>query len=52
MEKSWGPNYLRFGLGFSSDMKGDTFFNLLASYRRTWINSLGAEWRNDLRCGS
>jgi NTE family protein len=51
VEKSWGPNYLRFGLGFSTDLKGDTFFNLLASYRRTWINSLGAEWRNDLQLG-
>ena len=51
VEKSWGPNYLRFGLGFSSDLKGDTFFNLLASYRRTWINSLGAEWRSDLQVG-
>ena len=26
VEKSWGPNYLRFGLGFSSDFKGDNFF--------------------------
>jgi NTE family protein len=51
VEKSWGPNYLRFGLGFSTDLKGDTFFNLLTSYRRTWINSLGAEWRNDLQLG-
>jgi len=51
IEKSWGPNYLRFGLGFSTDLKGYTFFNLLASYRRTWINSLGAEWRNDLQLG-
>ena len=51
VEKSWGPNYLRFGLGFSSDFKGDNFFNLLTSYRRTWINSLGAEWRNDLQVG-
>jgi NTE family protein len=51
VEKSWGPNYLRFGLGFSSDLKGDNFFNLLASYRQTWLNSLGAEWRNDLQLG-
>jgi NTE family protein len=51
IEKSWGPNYLRFGLGFSTDLKGDTFFNLLASYRRTWIDSLGGEWRNDLQLG-
>jgi NTE family protein len=51
IEKSWGPNYLRFGLGLSSDFSGDAFYNLLASYRKTWINSLGAEWRTDLQVG-
>jgi NTE family protein len=51
LEKSWGPNYLRFGLGLSSDFSGDAFFNLLASYRKTWINSLGAEWRTDFQVG-
>jgi len=51
VEKSWGPDYLRFGLGLSSDFTGDAFFNLLASYRRTWLNSLGAEWRTDLQVG-
>ena len=51
VEKSWGPNYLRFGFGFSTDFKGDAPFNILASYRRTWINALGAEWRNDLQLG-
>ena len=51
VEKSWGPNYLRLGLGLSSDFQGDAYFNLLASYRKTWLNSLGAEWRNDLQVG-
>jgi NTE family protein len=51
VEKSWGPDYLRFGLGLSSDFKGDAFFNLLASYRKTWLNKLGAEWRTDLQFG-
>ena len=51
VEKSWGPDYVRFGLGLSTDFKGDAFFNLLASYRRTWLNSLGAEWRTDLQVG-
>ena len=50
-EKSWGPNYLRFGLGLSSDLRGDSFFSLVGSYRRTWINPLGAEWRTDARIG-
>ncbi len=51
VEKSWGPNYLRFGLGLSNDFKGDAYYNLLASYRQTWLNSLGAEWRTDLQLG-
>lgn len=51
VEKSWGPDYLRFGLGLSSDFTGDAYFNLLASYRQTWLNSLGAEWRNDIQFG-
>jgi NTE family protein len=50
-EKSWGPDYLRFGLGLSSDLRGDSFFSLVATYRRTWLNALGAEWRTDARIG-
>jgi NTE family protein len=51
VEKAWGPNYLRLGLGLSSDFRGDAFFNLLASYRKTWLNSLGGEWRSDVQFG-
>jgi NTE family protein len=51
VEKSWGPNFLRLGLGLSSDLQGDAYFNILASYRQTWLNSLGAEWRNDVQIG-
>lgn len=51
VEKSWGPSYLRFGLGLGSDLQGDSFFNIAASYRRTWINRLGAEWRTDAQIG-
>jgi len=51
VEKSWGPDYLRFGLGLSTDFRGDSYFNVLTSYRRTWLNSLGGEWRNDLQFG-
>jgi len=50
-EKSWGPSYLRFGLGLSSDLRGDSFFSLVATHRQTWLNSLGAEWRTDARIG-
>ncbi len=51
IEKSYGPDYLRFGLGLSSDFRGEAYFNVLASYRRTWLNALGAEWRNDIQAG-
>ena len=51
VEKSWGPNYLRMGLGLSSDFQGDSFFNLLASYRMTWLNDLGGEFRTDAQVG-
>jgi NTE family protein len=51
LEKSWGPDYLRFGLTLSSDFGGDSYYNLIGSYRKTWINRLGAEWRTDLQVG-
>lgn len=50
-EKSWGPQYLRLGLGVSTDFAGDSFFSLRASHRWTWLNTLGAEWRNDIEIG-
>ena len=50
-EKSWGPDYLRFGLGLSSDFEGDAAFNLLVSHQQTWLNSLGADWKNEVQIG-
>ena len=44
-EKSWGPNYLKFGLALSSNFSGTSSFNLGASYRRPTLNRLGGEWR-------
>jgi NTE family protein len=50
-EKSWGPDFLRFGLALASDFAGDNQFNILAQYRRTWLNSLGAEWVSEVQVG-
>jgi NTE family protein len=50
VEKSWGPNYVKFGLGLAAD-SDQTRFNLGISLRATWLNSLGAEWRNDVQLG-
>ena len=50
-EKGWGPNFLRFGVNLSSDLQGDTFFNFLIGHKRTWLNSLGGQWVNELEVG-
>ena len=50
-EKSWGPDYLRFGLGLASDFQGDNQFNLLVQYRKTWLNRLGGEWLTEVQVG-
>jgi NTE family protein len=51
-EKEWGPDYLRFGLGFATDFQGDNIVNVLATYRRTWLNRYGGEWLTQLQVGS
>jgi len=50
-EKTWGPGYLRFGLGLESDFEGDTEFRLLVNYRRPNLNRLGAEWKTIVSLG-
>ena len=50
-EKSWGPNFMKFGLEGGYDLRGESRFEALAAYRRTWVDSLGAELRTDLQLG-
>jgi NTE family protein len=52
IEKSWGPNYLRFGLSFATDFTNSHPWNISAQYRRTWLNELGAEWKTMLQVGN
>lgn len=51
VEKSWGPNYLTAGIGLRTDLNGHNGFILSGLYRRTWVNSLGAEWKTLLQVG-
>jgi len=51
VEKSWGPNYFRGGLGLETDFQGDSSFTLLGRLRKTWVNSLGAEWTTEAQIG-
>jgi len=43
--RSWGPNYLQFGLELTSDADGAASYGLGFSYLRTGINSLNGEVR-------
>ena len=51
-ERSWGPGYLRFGLGLESNVGREATFNLGVRYTRTLLNRLAGEYRFDLRVGS
>ena len=50
--KSWGPNYLSFGLSYEDNFETQTDFNVAASLRMTELNALGAEWNTGLQLGT
>jgi len=50
-EKEIGPNYIRFGISLASSSQGDSYFNVLGSYRSTWLNRYGAEWKMEAQFG-
>jgi len=51
-EKSWGPNYLSFGINYEDNFDGDTRFNLAAGLRMAELNRLGAEWQTGVQLGT
>jgi NTE family protein len=50
VEKSWGPDYLRFGVNIEVGSR-ENDFSVRAAYHRKWINSLGAEWLSGAQVG-
>ena len=50
-EKKIGPNYLRLDLGAYASREGDVTFALYGRHVRTWVNSLGAQWFNEVQLG-
>ena len=50
-EKSWGPNYLRFGLNLEDDFDGGSSYNFGTRYTRAEVNRLGGETRIELQIG-
>ncbi|WP_228160488.1 patatin-like phospholipase family protein [Marinobacter bohaiensis] len=51
-EKSWGPNYLKFGLSYEDNFESDTRFNVGGTLQMTELNALGAEWNTGLQLGT
>lgn len=51
-ERSTGQDSLRFGMNLQSATPGDTGFTFLVAHQKTWINSAGGVWRNNLSVGS
>lgn len=50
-ERSWGPNYLRFGINLQDDFDGNSSYNIAARLTRTEINPLGGEFRAEIQLG-
>jgi NTE family protein len=50
--KSWGPNYVRFGLSLEDDFQGNSRYNAAARFIQTELNTLGAELVTDVQIGS
>jgi len=50
-EKTYGPNYLRLDLGAYASREGDVTFSLYGRHVRTWLNSLGGQWFNEVQLG-
>jgi NTE family protein len=50
--KSWGPNYVRFGLNLADDFQGNSHYNAAARFILTELDDLGAELVTDVQIGS
>ena len=50
-EKSWGPNYLQFGLQLSATDEGDSSWNMGFLFKRTALNRLNGEFRTGVQIG-
>ena len=49
--KSWGPAFLRLGVGVENDYEGGATANAAAQLRITQLNALDAEWVTDVQIG-
>ncbi|XHS78748.1 patatin-like phospholipase family protein [Burkholderiaceae bacterium UC74_6] len=50
-DKPWGPNYFKVGIDLSTDLSGNSTFDLRVSHNRHWLTDSGLEWRNQASIG-
>lgn len=50
-EKPWGTSGIEFGLDLSTDMDGESVFNIAAAYTMKPMNGLNGEWRSVVQLG-
>ena len=43
IEKSWGPDYMRFAVNLETNKSAGSTFSLRGAYQKTWLNSLGGQ---------
>jgi NTE family protein len=51
-EKNWGPDFLKVDVGLHTSAASDDSFLFYLQHTRTWVNGLGAQWRNELQLGT
>jgi NTE family protein len=52
VERTWGPNFVRFGFGGSVDSKSNGAFSMMAGFRRPRINDWAGEFKAEGQIGS
>ncbi len=51
-EKSWGPNFFEFGLGWETNFTDESSIDLDFAYTMTNLTKYGGEWRSQLELGN
>jgi len=51
-EKSWGPNFFEFGLGWETNFTDESSIDLDFAYTVTNLTKYGGEWRSQLELGN
>lgn len=51
VEKSWGPDFVRFDLGLAANGAGALEALLRGDHKRTWLNPRGGEWHSAIQLG-